>query len=138
MRAALRVRTTVRPGQRIDLAVPELCDGEIVEVVNFPPPAPAVHPSLLEFLDNLPSGPRSYPNWEEIDRRFEAERAAWDGGRSRRPAWSMPTPRRQSTLSWVSAVWCVPRAVRYMVDVTEARKTVDPGKRSLQNRLRRV
>ena len=74
MRAALRVRTTVLPGQRIELAVPQPREGETVEVVIFPRPAgPAAPPSLLEFLDNLPSGPRSYPNWEEIDRRFEAE-----------------------------------------------------------------
>ena len=72
MRAALRVRTTVLPGQRIELAVPQPREGETVEVVIFPRPAgPAAPPSLLEFLEALPSGPRSYPNWEEIDRRFQ-------------------------------------------------------------------
>ena len=79
MRAALRARTTVLTGRRIELAVPELREGETVEVVIFPRPAgPAAPPSLLEFLDNLPSEPRSYPRWEEIDHHFREERAAWD------------------------------------------------------------
>jgi hypothetical protein len=32
----------------------------------------------LEFLEALPPGPRSYPTWEEIERRIQEERDAWD------------------------------------------------------------
>ena len=34
--------------------------------------------SVLEFLDALPPGPRSAPTWDEIERRFQEERNAWD------------------------------------------------------------
>ena len=34
--------------------------------------------SVLEFLDALPPGPRSPPTWDEIERRFQEERDAWD------------------------------------------------------------
>lgn len=34
--------------------------------------------SVLDFLDALPPGPRSAPTWDEIERRFQEERDAWD------------------------------------------------------------
>jgi len=40
----------------------------------IPPP----RRSVLEFLDSLPSGPRSAPTWDEVERRFQEERDAWD------------------------------------------------------------
>jgi hypothetical protein len=42
------------------------------------PQAPPQGRSVLEFLDALPPGPRSAPTWDEIERRFQEERDAWD------------------------------------------------------------
>jgi hypothetical protein len=41
-------------------------------------PEMAPRPSVLEFLDALPPGPRSAPTWDEIERQFREERDAWD------------------------------------------------------------
>lgn len=74
----LRVRTTVLPGNRIEVSVPELREGETVEVVVIPAATSLPNLSLLEFLDTLPAGPRSYASWEEVERHLQDERAAWD------------------------------------------------------------
>jgi hypothetical protein len=34
--------------------------------------------SIVEFLESLPPGPRSYPTWEEFEKAFQEERDSWD------------------------------------------------------------
>ncbi len=58
---------------------PEGSTGHRGEISELPPSR-----SVLEFLDALPPGPRSAPTWDEIERRFQEERAAWD----RETSWS--------------------------------------------------
>jgi hypothetical protein len=66
-------------GNRIEISAPELKEGQEVDVYFVPraPEAPSRR-SVLEFLDSLPAGPRSAPTWDEVDRRFQEERDAWD------------------------------------------------------------
>ena len=52
---------------------PEGSTGHREGISEFPP-----RRSVLEFLDALPPGPRSAPTWDEIERRFQEERDAWD------------------------------------------------------------
>jgi hypothetical protein len=79
MQTAFRIQTTILPGHRIEIAAPELPEGQPVEVVVLvPAPATPPGPSLLEFLDSLPPGPRSFPTWEEMERHFQEERDAWE------------------------------------------------------------
>ncbi len=86
MQTALRITTRVLPGHRVEIVAPELTDGDAVEVfvvmpeaADVPESEPAVPAqSLMEFLDTLPSGPRSAPTWEEIERTLQEERNAWD------------------------------------------------------------
>lgn len=81
MSAPIRVRTTVLPGSKVEVSVPGLTEGQQVEVVvTLPatPPAPLTKANLLEWLDSLPPGPRSYPTWEEFERTFQEERNSWD------------------------------------------------------------
>ena len=79
MQAVVRTETTVLPGQRIEIAVPALVEGEIVEVLVFPRGKPSAGgPTLLEFIDSLPPGPRSHASWEELEREFQRERNAWE------------------------------------------------------------
>lgn len=79
METALRVTTTVQPGNKIEIADPELIEGAQVEVtiVMHRTPQPALR-SILDFLDSLPPGPRSYSTWEEFERRFQEERNSWE------------------------------------------------------------
>lgn len=78
MQSALRFRAPVLPGRRLEISAPELPEGATVEVIVVLPEAPALRRSVLEFLDALPAGPRSYPTWEEFERGFQEEREAWD------------------------------------------------------------
>jgi hypothetical protein len=71
--------TTVQPGHRIEVIVPEVEVGQKVEVIVVDEaPIEAPRQSMLEFLDSLP--PRNYTKqeWEEIERQFQEERDSWD------------------------------------------------------------
>jgi hypothetical protein len=83
MRTALRVTTRVLPGHRVEIVAPELTDGEAVEVFvvaerPVQAEAQATAPTLMEFLDSLPPGPRSAPTWEQIEQNFQRDRDSWD------------------------------------------------------------
>ena len=84
MQTALKVTTHVLPGRRVEIASPELIEGEAVEVTVIRPEAmplstpPQERVSLLEFIDSLPPGPRSAPTWEEIERNLQEDRDSWD------------------------------------------------------------
>ena len=76
----IRVQTTVLPGQKIEIATPQLRAGLNVEVtINVPDGAGRQsQPSILEFIRSLPESRRTAEEWEEYDRQFQAERDAWD------------------------------------------------------------
>jgi hypothetical protein len=79
MRTPLHIRTTVLPGNRIEIAAPDLREGEPIDVFLVSPGVPASsQSSILEFLDSLPPGPRLFETWEEIEKHFQEERNAWD------------------------------------------------------------
>ena len=81
MQTALRVRTRVRPGHRLEISAPELPEGDEVDVFVVMPDKrkPAPNPSsLMEFLDSLPPGPRSAPTWEEVEQNLSQDRESWD------------------------------------------------------------
>ena len=70
----------VQPGGRIEITVSGLAAGETVDVVVVPRHSSTSKqaPSLLEFFQTLPPGPRGAATWEELDRQFQEERDAWD------------------------------------------------------------
>jgi hypothetical protein len=79
MTTELRLQTEVLPGHRIEVSAPELPVGDAVEViVRFRERHPTVGGGILDFLQSLPPGPRSYPTWEEFERSFQEERDAWE------------------------------------------------------------
>ncbi len=84
MQPALKVKTTVLPGHRIELSAPQLPEGEEVEVfITLPELANGTSESIptqgvWDFIQSLPPGPRSADSWEEIERRFREERDSWD------------------------------------------------------------
>jgi hypothetical protein len=79
LRAALYTTARVQSGNKIEIQAAELREGQDVDVFLIPRPMPAhARRSVLEFLDSLPPGPRSAPTWDEIERRFQEERGAWD------------------------------------------------------------
>jgi hypothetical protein len=78
-RTALHVQAKVQAGNRIEIVSDQFMEGDNVDVFLILSTRPrAVGQSALTFLDTLPPGPRSFPTWEEFERRFQAERDAWD------------------------------------------------------------
>ena len=76
---ALRITARVQSGNKIEIIAPGLQEGQDVDVILVPrPSATPSRRSVLEFLDALPPGPRSASTWDEIERRFQEERDAWD------------------------------------------------------------
>jgi hypothetical protein len=81
MKTALRLETTVLPGNRLELSAPELPEGAKVEVVVFLAEQQSPQRiSMLEFLETLPPGPspRCFPTWEEYERHLQEEKNAWE------------------------------------------------------------
>jgi hypothetical protein len=79
MQTALRMQTTVLPGHRLEISAPELPEGAKVEVIVVLPEKPQPHRmSVLEFLESLPPGPRSFPTWEEYEKHLQEEKNAWE------------------------------------------------------------
>lgn len=79
MKTTIRTATTVLPGRRVEVEVPELPEGTAVEVfVVSPDTASTGFASALDFLESLPVGPRAFRTWEEYERHLREERAAWD------------------------------------------------------------
>jgi hypothetical protein len=69
----------VQPGNKFDITASELEEGQDVDVFLIPRLSEFLPGrSVLELLDSFPSGPRSAPTWDEIERRFQEERDAWD------------------------------------------------------------
>ena len=76
---ALHITARVQSGNKIEITAPGLQEGQDVDVYLVPRPSKTPsRRSVLEFLDSLPSGPRSAPTWDEVERRFQEERDAWD------------------------------------------------------------
>jgi len=79
MLTAVRTQATVLPGHRLEITSPELPEGQTVEViVLLSVPTSRPRPGILDFINSLPPGPRSYFTWEEMERGFQEERDAWD------------------------------------------------------------
>lgn len=85
MQAALRVTTRILPGRRIVIADPGLPEEGEVDVIVMLPESQSPSPNgtgqtlgVWDYIQSLPSGPRSAASWEEIERRFQEERDSWD------------------------------------------------------------
>jgi hypothetical protein len=79
MQTALRMETTILPGHRLEISVPELPEGARVEIIVLLPEQPKPRRlSMLEFLESLPPGPRAFPTWEAYERHLREEKDSWE------------------------------------------------------------
>lgn len=79
MQPALRTQTTVLPGNRIEVTAPQLPEGSRVEViVVLAEQTKLRRPSMLEFLETMPPGPRAFRTWEEYEQHLREEKDAWE------------------------------------------------------------
>jgi hypothetical protein len=81
MQAALRLKTRVLPGGRIEVVNPELPDDADVElIVMFPvaTEAPRRFRDVVEFLDSLTPVRRTAEEWAQVERELQEERSSWE------------------------------------------------------------
>jgi hypothetical protein len=77
MSTALQVKTTVLPGHRIEIQVPELLIGQGATVfIVVDEEQPRKRP-LNEVLGDYPGG-KLFQSAEEVDAYLREERASWD------------------------------------------------------------
>jgi hypothetical protein len=78
MQGALHIKTTVLPGRRIEIAAPQLIEGEAVDVfLVLPETAGAPRRTALEIIRGL-KGHRLFQSPDEADQHLQQERNAWD------------------------------------------------------------
>lgn len=78
MQPTRRVTTTVLPGNRIEIPVPELNEGDQVDVFLVVPDLGSLpQRSALDIIESL-AGQRLFQSTEEVDTYLAEERDAWD------------------------------------------------------------
>jgi hypothetical protein len=72
----IRQVVRVQPGHRVEVVVPELAEGDLVNVlVQRCDEQAATRPdSVIASIDSLPDGPRAFPTWEEYEQHLRQER----------------------------------------------------------------
>ena len=76
MQKALHIRTTVLPGGKVEVVDQELTEGESVDVVISPTPAPTER-SAYQIISEAP-GQRLFKTAREVDAYIAEERASWE------------------------------------------------------------
>jgi hypothetical protein len=74
---AVEVHTTVRPGHRIEIDVPDLPEGRRARVLVFLDEGEPPKRRLSDILAGYPGG-QLFRTAEEVDAYLRAERDAWD------------------------------------------------------------
>ncbi len=74
----VRIEATVLPGGRIELQIPQLREGERVEVLVRPETPRSRRESMLDFLRRRPAPPGAFATPEAVDTFLRAERNAWE------------------------------------------------------------
>lgn len=78
MQNALHIRTTVLPGQRIEISAPHLNEGDAVDVfLVLPSQSPRGNRAALEIIRCL-HGRRLFETADDVDRYLQEERDTWD------------------------------------------------------------
>jgi hypothetical protein len=77
----LRVKTRTLPGKRLEMTLPELEDGEEVEVIVLraeSPSPPQQYANMMEFICSLTPIERTSEEWAEVERELQEDRNSWD------------------------------------------------------------
>lgn len=78
MESALRIKTKVLPGKKIEITSPDLVEGDSVEVlVVLPAKSAKRRRSVLDLLKSTPA-PGVFKTAAEVDKYLQEERDSWD------------------------------------------------------------
>lgn len=78
MESALHIRTKVLPGKKIEIAAPDLIEGEAVEVFVVMPKRRGPRRRTVMDLIEGKEFPKTRRTADEIDRYIQEERDSWD------------------------------------------------------------
>lgn len=79
MAKAIKIQTTVLPGNRIEITDPELVEGQLAEVIVLVSEAAAgPRISILDLIDQLPDPHHTPEEWAQIEADLQADRDSWD------------------------------------------------------------
>lgn len=84
MQSALKLKTTILPGHRIEVTSPELPENGEVELIIVLPETtnvseqPRHFKNVMEFLDSLTPIDRTPEEWAEVERQIQEEKNSWD------------------------------------------------------------
>jgi hypothetical protein len=81
METAIRLRTMVLKGHRIEIAHPQLPEGAPVELIVLVGERVGARKTLYQrFLENpADRSPQAFATWEEYEHQLREERDRWDG-----------------------------------------------------------
>ncbi len=77
MQSALRIRTKVLAGNKLEIELPYGSEGEEVDVFVVLPSKPPQRRNILEFIEQARTQ-YAVRTAEEIDQQLQTEREAWD------------------------------------------------------------
>jgi hypothetical protein len=79
---ALRLKTRTLAGKRLEVTIPELNEGEEVEIIVLRTQEDSLSLSkpntLSNFLQTIAPGPRPFQTWEEYERALKQEKEEWE------------------------------------------------------------
>ena len=80
---AIRMKTHVLPGKRLEVTAPELPEtGEVELFIVLPEKpasdAPRKFKDVIEFIDSLPGRNRTPEEWAALERGLQEEKEAWE------------------------------------------------------------
>jgi hypothetical protein len=79
MAKAIKIKTTVLPGHRIEVTDPELTVGQVAEVIVLVEEAAGKkRTSMLDFIASLPERHHTPEEWAQIEAELQADRDSWD------------------------------------------------------------
>lgn len=79
MAVALRLKSTVLPGNRVEFTAPELPECAEVDIVVALPDAPlGERRCVLDIVDACPPSTLTSEDWARIEREFQEDRNSWD------------------------------------------------------------
>ena len=77
MQTALKMKTRVLPGNRIEVTSPELTEGEEVEISVSVHEGRTSHFTLREIAESIEPGPRQFETWEAYQGFLRNEKDSW-------------------------------------------------------------
>jgi hypothetical protein len=85
MQAALKMKTRVLPGKRIEVTSPELADNEEVELIVLRSGSPreasgsaAPSQGVWDYVQSLKPVGRTPEEWADIERELQEEKNSWE------------------------------------------------------------